>query len=84
MSAGSIDCLWISGIRMPDDAQPWIGSQDTLQASGCFWSAIGDDYLAGMLTETNSHPTAMVKGDPGCASNRVDQGIQDGPITHRI
>ncbi len=84
VAAGSIDRLLISCICMPHDAQTRIGCQDAFQTSGCFWRAVSDDHLSGMLAEAYTHPPPMVEGNPGGAPNGIDQGVQDRPIAHRI
>ena len=82
--AGKFNGFGIASIGVTGDAHTRIGGQNTLQAAGGGLGTIGHNYLTRVNTVTNPYPTTVMQTDPCGSANRVDQGIEQRPVSNGI
>src|SRR5260370_35847630 len=82
--ASKLNCFRIAGVGMAKDPHSRIARENPFEASLGIFDAVRDDNHAGMLRKTNADATAVVDGNPGCASRRIAQRLEECSVSNGL
>ncbi len=74
----------VARIGVAHHARAAVVHQHARQALGGRLAAVGHDHHAGVLRVAHAHAAAVVQADPARATGGVEQGVEQGPVAHRV